>query len=81
MGYTVRTGAYRYTVWVGFDRRAGVPDFTTVYGTELYNHTLSPVPTSYDYEHVNLAVTSPAAAAPVIASLHGKLQAFVEAGV
>jgi hypothetical protein len=48
---------------------------------ELYNHSLSPVPTSYDYEHVNLAVTSPAAAAPVIASLHIKLQAFVEAGL
>jgi hypothetical protein len=80
MGYTIRADTYRYTIWVGFDRPTGVPDWSTVYGVELYNHTASPVPKSYDMEHTNLAVTNEAAAAPVIASLHAKLKAFVSAG-
>jgi hypothetical protein len=81
MGYTIRSDTYRYTIWVGFDRPNALPDWATVYGVELYNHSVSPVPKSYDMEHTNLAVTDAAAAAPVIASLHAKLKAFVSAGL
>ena len=40
MGYTMKTDDYRYTEWVKFTNKK--PDWSTVYGVELYNHTADP---------------------------------------
>lgn len=43
MGYTMRTGRYRYTEWVGFkDRPHYQPVWDHVYGVELYDHGIDP---------------------------------------
>ena len=38
MGYSLRTGRYRYTEWVGFDHKAYKPMWDQVRGVELYDH-------------------------------------------
>ena len=48
MGYSMRTDRYRYTEWVGFNDTTMAIDWTTVYGTELYDHYLD------HYENYNL---------------------------
>ena len=40
MGYTMKTEDYRYTEWVKFTNKK--PDWSTVYGVELYDHTVDP---------------------------------------
>ena len=39
MGYTARVDKYRFVEWYKFDRTSGVPDFSKIWGTELYDHT------------------------------------------
>lgn len=41
MGYTVRVDKYRFVEWYKFNRTSAIPDFSTTWGTELYNHTAS----------------------------------------
>ena len=53
MGYTVRVESYRFVEWYGFNRTSASPNFTDVWGTELYNHT-NPVHL-FDDENTNLA--------------------------
>ena len=80
MGYTVRTGAYRYTAWVGFNKCEGaacpalLADWGTVYGVELYNHSGSPVPQHYGVETENIAGL--AESASIQAELHALLYDF-----
>ena len=38
MGYSARSLCYRYTVWVAFNATAFQPDFSIIYGQELYDH-------------------------------------------
>ena len=39
MGYSVRTHEWRYSEWVTFDNKAGLPDWKApLYGRELYSH-------------------------------------------
>ena len=40
MGYTMKTDDYRYTEWVKFTNNK--PDWRTLYGVELYDHTVDP---------------------------------------
>ncbi|KAK6174840.1 hypothetical protein SNE40_013410 [Patella caerulea] len=43
MGYTLRTEQYRYTEWPAFNGPPTyTPDWTNLYGAELYNHTQDP---------------------------------------
>eukprot|EP00756_Hemistasia_phaeocysticola_P024699 Hpha_TRINITY_DN15963_c0_g5::TRINITY_DN15963_c0_g5_i1::g.74487::m.74487/K01136/IDS; iduronate 2-sulfatase len=39
MGYSIRSDNWRYTEWVGWDKEKLLPQWTTVKGVELYNHT------------------------------------------
>lgn len=57
----------------------GTPDWSTVYGVELYNHSDSPVPSSYAMETVNIAALPDSAG--TVKELHDKLKAWVSAGV
>lgn len=53
MGYALRVDTYRFVEWYGFDREAAKPNWTDIWGTELYNHTM-PV-RSFNDENENLA--------------------------
>jgi iduronate 2-sulfatase len=72
MGYTVRVDGYRYTEWVAFDRPSATANWSMVWGVELYNHSESPVPTSFAVEHTNLAKEPRAAA--LVKTLHDVLK-------
>lgn len=39
MGYAVRADTYRFIEWYTFNRTTAKPDWDSVWGTELYNHT------------------------------------------
>lgn len=67
MGYTMRTETERYTEWVRWDGKNGVPRWDKRVGTELYSHKEeSQFDNSYmdDTENTNLA-TDPAFASHV----------------
>ena len=52
MGYSIRVDQYRFTEWYRFNRTTAIPNFTDIYGTELYDHT---APTTFfNDENVNL---------------------------
>ena len=53
MGYSVRVDQYRFTEWYRFNRTTATPDWSDIWGTELYNHTESVV--FFNDENVNLA--------------------------
>ena len=53
MGYALRTDTYRFVEWYGFDHKHAEPNFSDIWGTELYNHTM-PVKFFND-ENENLA--------------------------
>ena len=53
MGYTMRTDKYRFTEWYSFDRTTSKPDYNTVWGTELYDHSTPTI--NFNDENVNLA--------------------------
>ena len=53
MGYTIRVDKYRFVEWYKFNRTTGIPDFNTIWGTELYNHT-EPV-VFFNDENINMA--------------------------
>mmetsp|Transcript_58113 Transcript_58113/g.90396 ORF Transcript_58113/g.90396 Transcript_58113/m.90396 type:complete len:87 (-) Transcript_58113:56-316(-) len=55
MGYSVRTDAWRYTVWLRWDGKNLVGDFSRPVGVELYSHA-SDDGNSFDrFENANLA--------------------------
>ena len=56
MGYTVRVDQYRFTEWYKFDHVNAKPDWNSIVGTELYNHT-NPV-VFFNDENENLASKS-----------------------
>ena len=53
MGYAMRVDTYRFVEWYAFDRTNAKPDFNTIWGTELYNHTTSGE--FFNDENANLA--------------------------
>ena len=53
MGYTIRVDQYRFTEWYRFNRTTATPNFTDIWGTELYNHTEPTV--FFDDENINMA--------------------------
>ena len=53
MGYTIRLDQYRFTEWYRFNRTTATPNFTDIWGTELYNHT-EPV-VFFNDENINMA--------------------------
>ena len=53
MGYSVRVDQYRFTEWYRFNRTTAIPNFTDIWGTELYNHTEPTV--LFDDENINMA--------------------------
>ncbi len=55
MGYTIRTDKYRFTEWYKFNRTIGKPDWSDVWGTELYNHTIENGEKSFNDENYNYA--------------------------
>eukprot|EP00927_Polykrikos_kofoidii_P010377 TRINITY_DN14384_c0_g1_i1.p1 TRINITY_DN14384_c0_g1~~TRINITY_DN14384_c0_g1_i1.p1 ORF type:complete len:659 (+),score=54.33 TRINITY_DN14384_c0_g1_i1:39-1979(+) len=56
MGYACRENSFRYVEWVGFNHSVALPDWSLIYGRELYSHERSPVPdASFNYENINLA--------------------------
>ncbi|XP_044255648.1 iduronate 2-sulfatase [Tribolium madens] len=52
MGYSIRTTRYRYTEWIKFNHTTFMPDWSKVYGKELYDHLIDAL------ENMNL-VTRP----------------------
>ena len=52
MGYSIRTDQFRYTEWVLFNETTNIPVWSTVYGTELYDHDID------HYENTNQAGNS-----------------------
>jgi hypothetical protein len=59
MGYSIRTNAWRFTVWVGWNGTTLTPEWRTVNATELYAHSLTvggPSDQDFDaWENENLA--------------------------
>ena len=53
MGYTMRTDKYRFTEWYSFDHTTSKPDYNTVWGTELYDHSTPTI--NFNDENINLA--------------------------
>lgn len=53
MGYSIRVDKYRFTEWYRFNRTTATPNFTDIWGTELYDHTAPTV--FFDDENTNLA--------------------------
>ena len=53
MGYSLRVDQYHFIEWYRFNRTTATPDWSNIYGTELYNHT-EPV-VFFNDENVNLA--------------------------
>ena len=53
MGYTIRVDNYRFTEWVCFNRTTAKPNWSEVWGTELYDHTEKS--TFFNDENENLA--------------------------
>ena len=53
MGYSIRVDQYRFTDWYRFNRTTATPNFTDIWGTELYNHT-EPV-VFFNDENINMA--------------------------
>ncbi len=51
MGYAMCTGKYRFLEWYLFYRTSTSPDFTQVWGAELYDHTV-------EYQFINNENTS-----------------------
>ena len=72
MGYTVRVDKYRYTEWVKFNRDTAEPDWTDVWGVELYNYT-HPVK-FFNQDNSNLAKD------PAMASIVQEMKQTLRAG-
>ena len=53
MGYSIRVDQYRFTEWYRFNRTTATPNFTDIWGTELYNHTEPTV--FFNDENINMA--------------------------
>ena len=54
MGYAIRVDTYRFVEWYGFDHVNAKPNWSDIWGTELYNHTM---PTKFfNDENENLAM-------------------------
>ena len=71
MGYSVRVENYRFTEWYRFNRTTSTPNFTDIWGTELYDHTSPTV--FFDDENMNLA--NRADMADTVSELRSLLQA------
>ena len=53
MGYALRVDSYRFVEWYGFDHTTAKPNWSDIWGTELYDHT---EPTKFfNDENENLA--------------------------
>ena len=53
MGYTIRVDRYCFTEWYHFNRTTATPNWTDIWGTELYDHTESTV--FFNDENINIA--------------------------
>jgi iduronate 2-sulfatase len=49
MGYSMRTARFRYTCWIGFNRKTFVRNWNRLFGEELYDHSID------EDEYLNLA--------------------------
>ncbi len=72
MGYAIRTDKYRFVEWYSFNHMSGTPDFTQVWGTELYDHTV-------EYQFFNDENTN-MAGDPKMASLVVEMRQMLHAG-
>ena len=72
MGYTIRVDEYRFTEWYRFNRTTATPNFTDIWGTELYNHTEPTV--FFNDENVNMV------SRPDMQTLVGSLRKILQAG-
>ena len=53
MGYTIRVDQYRFIEWYRFNRTTATPNWTDIWGTELYDHIEPTV--FFNDENVNMA--------------------------
>ncbi|XP_052899267.1 iduronate 2-sulfatase [Anopheles moucheti] len=53
MGYSMRTERFRYTAWIRFNSANFKRDWSTIYGEELYDHSIDP------QENMNLSDRTP----------------------
>ena len=53
MGYSLLVDQYHFIEWCCFNRTTATPDWSDIWGTELYNHTKPVV--FFNDENVNLA--------------------------
>ncbi len=72
MGYAIRTDKYRFVEWYTFDHSSATPDFSHVWGTELYNHTV-------EYQFFNDENTN-VAGDPSMASIVKEMRQMLQAG-
>ena len=72
MGYSIRVDQYRFTEWYRFNRTTATPNFTDIWGTELYNHTEPTV--FFNDENINMAHQ------PEVQDLVDSLRTMLQAG-
>ena len=53
MGYSIRVDNFHFIEWYSFDRITARPDWTDIWGTELYQHIVHHEP--FNNENFNLA--------------------------
>lgn len=73
MGYAMREDRWRYVEWVKFNHTTALPDWSVVFGQELYSHEANPVVDgTFDYENENLA--SDPAHADLVEAMRARLK-------
>ena len=70
MGYSVRVDKYRFTEWYYFNRTTSTPNFTDIWGTELYNHTHE----NYFFNDENINLANDPDMASIVTELRSVLQ-------
>ena len=59
VGYSIRVDQYRFTEWYCFNRTTATPDWSDIWGTELYNHIESRSVVFFNDENVNSVAEQP----------------------
>ena len=59
MGYTIRTDQYRFTEWYRFNHTTAKANWTDVWGTELYDHSVDGKKSLFNDENNNVANDKP----------------------
>ena len=81
MGYTVRTDAWRYTVWfdvLGISRDEIMIQTDRIIGRELYDHTRDPGGASFDRDGENVNLVGEAQYEDVVNRHHALILSYIK---